>query len=146
MPDQLREVADDLGRTRQIGLVDDEDVGDLEDPGLDDLDRVAADGVVTTTVVSAVSITSSSDWPTPTVSSRQRSRPEASMRRIDLAGRGGQAAEVATGGHAPDEDAGVEGVAHHPDPVAEDRAAREGARRVDSDHTRRGGPRLASAG
>jgi len=40
---------------------------------------------------------------------------------------------VAAGGHAPDEDARVERVTHHPDPVAEDRAPRERARRVDRD-------------
>src|SRR5258708_3621247 len=65
-------------------------------------------GVVTTTVVSAVCITSSSDWPTPTVSSRQRSRPLASMSRIAsraalaAAGRAGDADHVgATGAAAP---------------------------------------------
>ena len=38
--DQLLEVSHDLGRSRQVRLVDHEDVGDLEDACLDDLDGV----------------------------------------------------------------------------------------------------------
>jgi hypothetical protein len=94
-----------------------------------------AAGVVTTTVVSAVCITSSSDWPTPTVSSRQRSRPLASIR---------QAAEVSARGHGADVDAAVERVALHAHPVAEDGAAAERARRVDRDDAH-GVARLAPA-
>ena len=46
-----------------------------------------------------------------------------------LARCGREPAEVAAGGHAPDEDAGIERVADHPDAVAQDRAPGERARR-----------------
>jgi len=52
----------------------------------------------------------------------------------DVARRGGEASETAAGGHAADEDVGVERVGLHPDAVAQDGAARERARRVDGDH------------
>ena len=50
-----------------------------------------------------------------------------------LARCGREPAEVAAGGHAPDEDAGIERVADHADAVAQDRAPGERARRVDGD-------------
>ena len=91
-------------------------------------------GFTTTTVVSAAPATSTSTWPTPTVSISTHGQPTASSDPDGL-GRGErQPAEVAAGGHRPDEHAVVGGVVAHADPVAEDGAAREGRRRVDGQH------------
>ena len=50
-----------------------------------------------------------------------------------LARGGGEPAEVPASRHAADEDAGVERVPDHPNPIAEDRSAGEGARGIDRD-------------
>ena len=114
-----------------VGLVDDDEVRDLEQPGLDRLhlvphlghldddrglgeardldlrlpgtDRLDEDGVVAGGV------------------ERRRGDP----------GRCGEPAELSARGHRAHEDVGVRGVVHHPDPVTEDRAAGVRRRRVD---------------
>ena len=53
---------------------------------------------------------------------------------VDGVGRGArETAEMAARRHRPDQDAGIRVEVLHPDPVAEDRAAGEGRRRVDGD-------------
>ena len=85
-------------------------------------------------VVSAADATSTSIWPTPTVSTMttgNAGRPE------DAHGVGhgqGQAAEVPAGGHGADEDGRIEGVLPHADPVAEDRPAAERRGGIDGQH------------
>ena len=62
--------------------------------------------------------------------------------RAGRPGRRGEAAGVAPRGHRPDEHVAVAGVRLHPDPVAEDRAAGDRARRIDGhDGDRPAGPR-----
>src|SRR6185436_4533086 len=63
----------------------------------------------------------------------------------DLARRAREASEVAAGRHAADEHTGIARVRLHADAVAEDRAAREGAGRIDRDHAD-GAPRLPDPG
>ena len=65
------------------------------------------------------------------------SLPIASITRTAVAGGAGEPAEVPRVAERADEDAGVGGVILHPDPVAEDGAAGEGARGVDGDHADR---------
>ena len=90
-------------------------------------------GVSTTIVVSAVSATSSSDCPTPTVSMSVVSLPQASSSSASSLRAGREAAQAAPRRHAPDEDLAVRGVLAHADPVAQDRPARERTRGVHHD-------------
>ena len=90
-------------------------------------------GTLTTTVVCAARMTSTSSWPTPTVSIKMRV-----AHRIehvcDIERGAREPAEVAARRDALDEHAGIERVALHPDPIAEDRAARERRGRIDAHH------------
>ena len=61
-----------------VGLVDDEHVGDLEDAGLGRLDAVAHPGREEHQGGVGGAATSTSDWPTPTVSRSTTSQPAAS--------------------------------------------------------------------
>ena len=100
-------------------------------------------GTSTTTVVSASRTMSSSVWPTPTVSTRIQSNPAASRSFCVSAGGAGQPAQAAARRHAADEDARIERVGLHADPVAQDRAAGERAGR---DRPRRRRPSRPSSG
>ena len=86
-------------------------------------------------------ITSTSLCPVPTVSTKTTSLPAASRSEQRLQRRLGETAEVAARAHRADEDAGVEEVVGEPDAVAEQRALRERARRVDGDDADRRCPR-----
>ena len=90
-------------------------------------------GISTSTTVSATPITSISLWPVPTVSRKTRSLPGRVEEQQRLQRRLGEPAEVAARAHRADEDARVEEVVGQPDAVAEQRAVRERARRVDGD-------------
>ena len=133
MTDQFLQVADDLGRSGQVRLVDHEDIGDLEDAGLDDLDGVAARrrrdhhggvgrlhdlelGLADTDGLEQASIAAG--------------RIEEADR---LACGGGEPSEVAASRHAADEYTGVERVPDHSHPISEDRPAGKGAGGIDSD-------------
>jgi hypothetical protein len=117
-----------------VGLVDDEDVGDLEDARLDRLDAVAHarrqqdQGGVGEAGDRHLGLTDADGLDEDDVEARAVQHPD------HLRGGGGQAAEVPARGHRSDVDAGVGGVLLHPHPVAQDGAAREGARRVDRQH------------
>ena len=93
-------------------------------------------GISTSTTVSAIPITSTSLWPAPTGLEEDESLPAASSSEQRLQRRLGEAAEVAARAHRADEDAGIEEVVGEPDAVAEQRALRERARRVDRDRRR----------
>ena len=90
-------------------------------------------GVVTTTVVSAVSMTSSSDWPTPTVSSRHRSRPEASRRRIASRAAAASPPRCPRAAMLRMKTPGSSVCADHSDAIAQDRPPGERARGIDGD-------------
>src|SRR5216683_3020161 len=66
--EHLVQLPDGVTAPVAVCLVDGEHVADLQQPRLPCLDAVPHFGVTTTTVVSAACITSTSDWPTPTVS------------------------------------------------------------------------------
>ncbi len=124
-------------RAFTIGLVDDEDVGNLHDPGLQRLHIVSRTGHQR--------------------DNRDVGRPDdihlvlANAHRLDddrvlaggvehqrrVAGRPRQAAEVAPRRHAADEHVLVRGMGLHPQAVAEDRAAAERAGGIDGDHADR---------
>ena len=116
-----------------VGLVHDEDVGDLHDAGLERLHLVAqprhedhhahVGGAHDLDLVLADADRLDQDH----VLARGREH------RDDVIGGRGEAAQVPARGHRADEDAGVGGVRLHPDPVAEDRAAAEGRARVHGD-------------
>jgi hypothetical protein len=116
-----------------IHLVDRDHVRDLHDPGLQRLHESPEPGISTSTTVSAMPITSTSLWPAPTVSRKSRVLARRVEHEQRLERRLRQAAEVAARAHRADEDAGIEEVVAEPDPVAEQRALRERARRVDGD-------------
>ena len=76
------QVAGHLVGAVPVGLVDDEDVGDLEDAGLRRLDRRRRSPArARAAVVSASEAISTSACPTPTVSTRTTSQPAASSTR-----------------------------------------------------------------
>ena len=113
---------------RVVGLVDDDDVGDLHHPGLQRLDRVARAGHQRQDdrvgVVDDVDLRlADADGLDQDVVLARRVH-----RQRDLQGRLGEAAERPARGHRADEDAGVEEVVGEPDPVAEQGALGEGAR------------------
>jgi hypothetical protein len=83
--------------------------------------------------VCARRITSTSSWPTPTVSTSTSPRP-ACVHQVDrVGGRARQTAQGTTCGHRADEDAGVERQVAHADAIAEDRATGERRGRIDGE-------------
>ena len=83
-------------------------------------------GASTTMVVWAVLAMSTSAWPTPTVSTKALKAGR--IQHEDHVGRGlGQSAQAAARGHGADEDARIAAQVTHPHPVAQQRAAGEGA-------------------
>jgi hypothetical protein len=144
-------------RAVAVGLVDDVDVADLQDPGLGGLDAVAHaggeedDGGVGLRGDLHLGLADADGLHEDHVTARRVQHPDG-LRRGP-----GEAAEVAAGGHGADVDAGVGGVLRHADPVAEQGTAGEGGGRVDGQDAdppalpavrrdqRRGGRRLADA-
>ena len=94
-------------------------------------------GISTSTTVSAIESTPTSLWPVPTVSRKTTSLPDASSSSSACSVDSARPPRVAARAHRADEDAGVEEVVGEPDAVAEQRAVRERARRVDRDRRRR---------
>ena len=91
-------------------------------------------GISTSTTESAWSITSTSAWPTPTVSRKTSSLPAASISSAACSAASASPPSAPRRRHRADEDAGVEEVLGQPDAVAEQRAAAERRRRVDREH------------
>ncbi len=118
-------------RAFAIGLVDDEDVGDLHDPGLERLHFVAASGHGDHNR----DVGGADDVDFILSDAHRLDDHDVLARRIehqgDLACSLGETTEVAARGHAADEHAGVAGVRLHPYSIAEDRSAREWAGRID---------------
>ena len=114
---------------RLIGLVDDEDVGDLEDPGLDGLDVVAharhQDDRTRCPPRARRRSRPAPRRPSRSAPRRSRRRRAGRRRRPSPARESAEAPRVAIGA---DEHAGIGGVSHHADPVAEDGAAGEAPR------------------
>ena len=114
-----------------VRLVDHEDIGDLHDSGLDRLDLVAhprdEDDDDRMGVVDDLHLL----LPGPHGLHHDDLFPHDIHDMDGVADGLGEAAQGAAGGEAADEDAGVFGVALHPDPVAQDRAAGEGGGRID---------------
>ena len=116
-----------------VHLVDRDHVGDLHDPGLQRLHRVARagheheqDGVGDPDHLD-LALPRADRLEQDDVLSGRVEHEQRLQRRLR------EAAEMAARAHRADEDAGVEEVVGEPDPVAEQRAVRERARRVDGD-------------
>ena len=131
--------------TGMVGLVDHEDVGDLQDPRLDRLDVVplarAQDHQHRVGDAHDVDLVlADSDG-----LHQDRIAP-GSVHQVDRVARGAaEAAETAARGHRADEDRGIERVLLHANAVPEDGAAAEGAARIDRDDAD-GAPPLAVLG
>ena len=128
------QVADDLLGAWPVALVDHEDVGDLQDPGLGRLDRVAHPrrddhqrGVGQRGDLD-LGLADADGLDADHVEAGRVEHPQRLRRRHR------QPAEMPAAGHRPDEHAAVGGVILHPDPVAEQRAAGERRGRVDGEH------------
>ena len=133
-------------RLRVVGLVDRDHVGDLHDPGLQRLHRVArARHAARARRCRRSRARRRRSGPVPTVSRKTTSLPDGVEQQQRLQRRLGEAAGVAARAHRADEDAGVEEVVGEADPVAEQRALRERARRVDRDDADRLLPRAQVA-
>ena len=117
----------------KVRLVDDEDVGDLQDPGLDDLDAVAGrrggdhHGGVGREHHLELGLSDTDRLDQAPVAAAGVDQPDR------LPARAGQPAEMPSRRHAADEHAAVEGVPLHPYPVAEDGAPAERAARIHGD-------------
>ena len=101
-------------------------------------------GMSTSTTVSAWSMTSTSAWPTPTVSRKHVVLARGVHEQRGLQRRLAEPAERAAVGHRADEDAGVEEVVGQADAVAQQRAVGERRRRVDRQHRDLRGPAVAA--
>ena len=132
--EHLLEVAARLSGSGPVGLVDHEDVGRLEEPGLVGLDGVAPLGVEHDD--GGVGRPGHLDLDLPDAHGLDEHEREAGRgEHPDRLGDGhGQPAEMAPRRHGPDEDTGVEGVVLHPHAVTEDGTAGERRRRVDRQH------------
>ena len=128
------EVAPGLACTGAVRLVDDEQVGDLQEAGLVGLDGIAPprihhhDG--------GVGGCSHSHLLLADTDGLHQDHGNADGRQDPHGVRHGhsQTAEVAAGGHRADEDLVVEGVVLHPDPIPQDGPTRKGRGRVDGQH------------
>ena len=132
-----RQHSADVGQHRLraglVHLVDRDHVRDLHDPRLERLDRVARAGhqhehhLVSDAEHLHLPLTGAHGLEEDDVLACGVEEQQALQRGL------GEAARVPAGAHGADEDTGVEEVAGEPDPVAEKRPLREGARRVDGD-------------
>src|SRR6266536_209220 len=120
-------------RGRMVHLVHGDHVGNLHDPGLQGLHRVAgarhqheqhrvgdADDL-------DLALTGADGLEEDEILARRVEHEQCLQRRL------GEPTEVAPRAHRADEDAGIEKVVGEPDPVAEQRPLREGARGIDRD-------------
>ena len=120
-------------RGRVIHLVDRDDVGDLHDPGLECLHRVAGarhedeEHRVRDPGDLDLALSCADGLDEHDVLSGGVEEEDGLQRRL------GESAEMPTRAHRADVDAGVEEVVGEPDSVAEQRTVREGARRIDRD-------------
>ena len=116
-----------------VGLVDDEDVGDLHDAGLDRLHVVAGAGHEH----DDRDVRRADDVHFVLADADGLDDDDVLARGVEdqrrVARRARQAAEMAARRHAADEHAGIAGVRAHADAVAEDGAAGERAGRIDGD-------------
>ena len=123
-----------VGTARPVGLVDHEQVGDLHQPGLVGLHRVAPPRV--DHHHRGVGLAGDLDLDLTDADRLDQHHVEADDVEHPgrLGGGHGQATEVPPGGHRADEHVVVERVVAHADPVAEDRPTGERRRRVDGQH------------
>ena len=128
------EIAPGLGRALSVRLVDDEDVGDLEQAGFAGLDGVPPAGGHH----HDRGVSRAGDLHLHLAHAdglNQDGPPAGGSQHADRRGSGdGQPALVAPGGHRPDEHPVVQGVPLHADAVAQNGATGEGRRRIHREH------------
>src|SRR5215210_3279634 len=124
-------------RCRVVLLVDGDDVRDLHDPRLQRLHRVTRTGHEDED--DRVGDSDHLDLTLPGADRLEEDQVTAGCVEHEQGlQRGlGEPAEVPSGAHRADEDAGVEEMVRQPDPIAEESALRERARGVDGDHADR---------
>ncbi len=124
--DQVAQLPDRLSRSLPLGLVHYEDIPYLHDAGLDRLDIVAHSrhGHQDRAVGAVGDL--NFVLPDPHRLDDDDVLAHGVQDRHHVIGGAGNAAEVAAGRQAPDEDAGIEEVALHPNAVPEDGPAAEG--------------------
>src|SRR5205814_1836670 len=124
-----------VGRACAVGLVDDEDVRDLQEPGFGRLHRVAPSGVDDDNGGVGVA----GDLDLDLADADGLDHDPSLAHRVEHADRlwrrERETTEVTTCRHRADEHAGVVGVVLHADAITQDRAAAERTRRVDGEHT-----------
>src|SRR5215218_2771741 len=124
-------------RGGMVAFVHGDDVGDLHDPRLERLDRVARPGHQD----EEDRVRDRDDLDLALSRSHRLEEEHVLSGGVEdergLERRLGEAAEVPARAHGADEDVAVEEVVREPDAVAEERALRERARRVDRDHSHR---------
>ena len=120
-----------------VCLIDDENVRDLHDAGLQRLDLVAAPGHDR----DDRHVRGADDVDFVLTDADRFDQHDVFAGGIeddgDLTGGAGKTTEIAPGCHAADENVCVTGVRLHPDAVAENRTAAERARRIHRDHSDR---------
>ena len=121
----------------EVGLVDDEDVRDLQDAGLDHLHAVAQVGREHDHGGVGDGRDLELGLPHPDRLQDHGVEAERAQQPDRLARGQREAAEVSAGAHAADEDLRVQGVALHADAVTQDRPARERRVGVGGDHRHR---------
>ena len=108
-----------------VGLVDDEDVGDLHQPGLVRLHAVPPSGVDDDDRGVRLAGDLDLDLADPDRLDHNQALAEGVEQAHGLRGGQGEAAEVAAGSHRANEHAGIGGVILHSHPIAEDRPTGE---------------------
>ena len=133
-PEHVLELADGDVGGRQVALAHDEEIGDLEDAGLDRLHRVALSR--RTDDEPGIRELRYLDLGLTGTHRLDDDRVEAAgVEHVhDLCGRARRAAEMAARGERTDEDVRVRGVLTHADAIAEHGAAGDGTGRIDGDH------------
>src|SRR5918999_2927155 len=121
-------------RGRVVALVHGDDVGNLHDSGLEGLDRVAGAGHED----EKNGVCDPDDLDFALTGSDRLEEHELLPGRVEqegcLQGGLGQASQVSARPHRADEDLRIEEMVGETDPVAEQRALREGARGIDGNH------------
>ncbi len=120
-----------------VGLVDDEDVGNLENAGLEQLHRVAAAGLK----CDDCRVGEFGDFDLGLADADRLDDDDVQPERIHegsrVAGRSGKPAQMPAAGHRTNEDVGVGEVLRQTNAVAQNRTVRERRARVDRDYADR---------
>ena len=133
-PDELPQVLGRQVSARQVGLVDTEHVGDLEQAGLEGLDLVAQVGNHDHHAGGGDLTDLDVHLPAADGLDDHDVHPEGVQEAADLPGRRCDAARMSPAGHGSEEDPVVPRTPFDPDPVPQNRAPGERTGRIDRHH------------